>query len=84
MKLGWAFFTLVVIATAAYTLNRGVYVGSRVGTFTYATQTKYVVRCRYLFPSGISVVSAKGDGIGNTLEQAENSEWFCPFFQPSF
>jgi hypothetical protein len=79
----WAFFALFAIAAAVYALNRGVYAGSRVGTFNYDGKIKYVEECRYLFPSGVHYIAANGLGIGDTPEQAEHSEWYCRFFQPS-
>jgi len=83
VKLGWAFFALVAVAAAAYALNRGVYVGSGIHTYTYGGSIKYAKDCRYLFPSGIHSASVSGWGIGDSQQEAESSDWFCPLFEPN-
>ena len=76
---GWAFFALAAIATRAYGLNRGVYVGSEVFPYTPSGADKvwYEKDCRYLFPSGIH---AQWVTVAPTPEGADKG--FCTFFQP--
>jgi hypothetical protein len=80
MRLGWAFFALAVVAAAAFALNRGVYVGSYIDTFNFGGKTAYAANCRYLFPSGIHPWFA--GATGDTPQEIDNKEWFCPLFQP--
>lgn len=86
MKIGWAFFGLVVIAAflaaCAYALDRGIYIGLEIQPFGSSDSIKYAKICRYLFPSGVHHVFARGFGIGDTPEQAEKSDGYCPLFQP--
>jgi hypothetical protein len=70
VRLGWAYFGLLLAAVLAYELNRGIYVGSEVVQVVY-----YYKHCRYLFPSGITVVKKGG---WDSREEAQNQ--FCRLF----
>lgn len=83
MRMAWAFFALAVIALLGYSLNRGIYVGSRIiqgqmGQSPYATPT-FGKQCRYLFPSGIHQ-TRKEPGWFNR-DGADND--FCSLFHPN-
>lgn len=77
MKIGWAFFSLAVIAMLAYGLNRGIYVGSELvpGVNTFNGRPNVTKNCRYLFPSGIH---AQWANTGWTEEEADDA--FCALF----
>ena len=83
MKQPWIWIVvLVAVAMAAYALNRGVYVGSKIiqtGTNPWDPPAgPYLYRdCWYLFPSGVITSRQGGWGLNQTQE-AENS--FCTLF----
>ncbi len=55
MRLGWAFFGLIVVALIGYWLNRGLYVGWSVDEDPSGNKGRqwYIMHCHYLFPTGI-------------------------------
>ena len=78
VKLGWAFFCLVVVFLFGYGLTRGIFVGS---TTEYEASMGgfYFYNCRYLYPGGVRV--RFGGGTGKTPSEAEaSSPSFCPLF----
>ena len=76
VKLGWAFFCLVVVFLFGYGLTRGIFVGS---TTEYEASMGgfYFYNCRYLYPDGVRVKF--GGGTGKTPKEAKES-WggVCP------
>jgi len=67
VKLGWAFFSLVVVFLLGYGLTRGIFVGS---TTEYEASMGgfYFYNCRYLYPDGVRVKF--GGMIGATPNEA--------------
>jgi hypothetical protein len=54
MRIAVVLAVVLTIAGAAYALNRGIFVGSRVYQAPGSTGTTYWYRdCSYLFPSGV-------------------------------
>ena len=79
MKLGWAFFGLAVVAAVAYSLNRGVYVGSEVRLVSERSSNGlpwYEKDCHYLFPTGVYSQWVSQE---HTRKDAEVA--FCRFFK---
>ena len=76
IKLGWAFFGLVVVLLLGYGLTRGIFVGST--TEYHASMGGfYSYKCRYLYPDGVRVKF--GGGTGKTPNEAKaSSDGFCP------
>ncbi len=78
MKSGaWIVAAIIVVALLAYSLDRGLHVGSSIVRFQGSGGEQYWGRdCRYLFPSGITVVRKGG---WNLREEAENE--YCRMFR---
>jgi len=78
IKLGWAFFGLIVVVMLGYGLTRGVYVGS---TTKYnsgiGSKPYYSYHCRYLYADGVRLKF--GGGTGATPEEAADDDTHCPF-----
>ena len=76
IKLGWAFFGLVVVLLLGYGLTRGIFVGST--TEHHASMGGfYSYNCRYLYPDGVRVKF--GNGTGKMPNEAKASSYgFCP------
>jgi hypothetical protein len=76
VKLGRAFFILVVVFLLGYALTRGIFLGS---TTEYEASMGgfYFYNCRYLYPDGVRVKF--GGGTGKTPNEAKES-WggVCP------
>ena len=69
----WALLGLAVVLSAAYRLNRGVLVGSRIETARLSDDYPvpfYKKHCRYLFFNGIQQVWTASE---STREEAEKS-----------
>lgn len=82
MKPSAFLVVLVAIATtAAYALNRGLYIGSSIYRSPYnRDQVWYDKDCKYLFLSGIR---SQQSGGGPT-PQAADDNGFCSLFQRQF
>jgi hypothetical protein len=91
LRIGWAFFLLALIVVFAYGLNRGIYLGSSVVQLQKNTGTYYYKHCRYLFPSGVTVIEHGG---WDTDQEAANdvclprlrriSQWIVSHLRKSF
>ncbi len=69
----WALFGLLVLILAAYGLNRGILVGSRIETARLSDDYPvpfYKKHCRYLFFNGVQQVWTASE---STREEAERS-----------
>lgn len=68
----WALFGLLVLLLAAWGLNRGILVGSRIETAKLSDDYPvpfYKKHCRYLFFTGVQQVWTASE---STREEAEN------------
>jgi hypothetical protein len=69
---GWVVLGLAVAGLAAFALNRGVYVGSKIETARLSEDYPvpfYKKHCRYLFFNGVQQVWTTSE---STREEAEN------------
>ena len=73
-RLGWAFFTLVVIVLAGYVLNRGIYIGRTMTSYRVGDRTFFLKNCRYLHLNGTDEVSVAGSFTRNSPAESD----FCP------
>jgi hypothetical protein len=72
---------LALVALLAYAFNRGVFIGSDIVLVHFegdkvAPNGRWVAKCHYLFPSGVTVQIR---GTWNTREEAQDE--FCRLFR---
>jgi hypothetical protein len=75
IKLGWAFFGLLVVLLLGYALTRGLFMGSLVKFEARSSGGYFAYYCRYLYPDGVRLKYGGGTG-SNPTEASENA--FCP------
>jgi hypothetical protein len=75
MKFGTIVFVAAVIAAIAYSMNRGLFIGSTIVQFDGAGGRYWGRECRYLFPSGIIALRK-----GGWYTEAEAENEFCFLF----
>lgn len=81
IKLGWAFFALIIVALIGYLLTRGTFIGTTVTTERLSDgQVYYARRCRYLYASGVRLTLSGGDS--TAFEEAKVAG-YCPLLSPS-
>jgi hypothetical protein len=76
IRLGWAFFGLLVVLLFGYGLTRGIFVGSMT-EYQASMGGFYTYNCRYLYPDGVRL--RFGGGTGKSPDEAINSATgVCP------
>jgi hypothetical protein len=78
IKLGWAFFGLLVALLFGYGLTRGIFVGSMT-EYQASMGGFYTYNCRYLYPDGVRL---RFRGVGKSPEEAMiSSSGICPLLE---
>lgn len=77
IKLGWAFFALIVVLLLSYGLTRGIFFGSTTQFHPKSPGIPdfYSYECRYLYADGFRLKWSGGTG---ATPQAASEDSFCP------